>query len=134
MPPETIAVDVAFEERYWYPDDGGVVWLAGYQVVDPASGRWLGRDDPEIARRAALLALDDRGPRGARVERRRELRRDLARHPSDLCPARGVDGDRAGVVRVLGVAAQVERPPGADVLGGERVGVVAARAGDADDA
>ena len=34
-----MTVDVAWEERYWYPDDGGgAVWLAGYGVVDPASG------------------------------------------------------------------------------------------------
>src|SRR3954447_2855771 len=44
-------VDVSFEERYWYPELGGVVWLAGYQVVDPESGRYLARDDPELAAR-----------------------------------------------------------------------------------
>jgi hypothetical protein len=42
------AVHVTFEERYWYPDDGGAVWLAGYQVVDPESGRYLARDAPEL--------------------------------------------------------------------------------------
>ena len=41
-------VDVELEERYWYPEDGGVVWLAGYQPVD-ASGRFLARDAPELA-------------------------------------------------------------------------------------
>ena len=30
-------VDVAFEERYWYPEDGGQVCLPGYQLVEPAS-------------------------------------------------------------------------------------------------
>ncbi len=44
-------VDVSFEERYWYPDDGGVVWLSGYQLVDPVDGRFLGREDPELAAR-----------------------------------------------------------------------------------
>jgi hypothetical protein len=44
-------VHVVYEERYWYPDDGGIVWLAGYQVVDAASGRFLGRDAPELADR-----------------------------------------------------------------------------------
>jgi HIRAN domain-containing protein len=39
-----LTVDVAHEERYWYPEDGGVVWLAGYHLVDPASGRFLARD------------------------------------------------------------------------------------------
>jgi HIRAN domain len=43
-----VIVDVAFEERYWYPDDGGIVWLAGYQPVAP-DGRFLGRDAPELA-------------------------------------------------------------------------------------
>jgi HIRAN domain len=42
-------VHVEQEERYWYPDDGGIVWMAGYQLVDPATGRWLGRDAPELA-------------------------------------------------------------------------------------
>ncbi len=49
-------VDVAFEERYWYPDDGGEVWLVGYQVVDPASGRFLARDAPELAARGLVVA------------------------------------------------------------------------------
>ena len=40
-------VDVVAEERYWYPDDGGIVWVAGYQLVD-ADGRFLGRDAPEV--------------------------------------------------------------------------------------
>ena len=46
-----VIVDVAFEERYWYPDDGSVVWLAGYQPVDPASGRYLANDAAELAAR-----------------------------------------------------------------------------------
>jgi len=44
-----VEVAVVHEERYWYPDDGGVVWLAGYTVVDPATGAYLGRDAPELA-------------------------------------------------------------------------------------
>jgi HIRAN domain-containing protein len=50
-----VVVDVAFEERYWYPDDGGVVWLAGYGVVD-AAGRYLARDAPELAARGLRVA------------------------------------------------------------------------------
>jgi hypothetical protein len=38
-----VIVDVEFHERYWYPDDGGQVWVAGYQLVD-AEGRFAGRD------------------------------------------------------------------------------------------
>ena len=44
------------EDRYWYPDDGGAVWLAGYQLVDAESGRWLARDAPELAARGLRVA------------------------------------------------------------------------------
>jgi hypothetical protein len=44
-------VDVEFAERYWYPDDGGQVWLAGYQLVDPVTGSYLARDAPLLAER-----------------------------------------------------------------------------------
>ena len=68
-------IDVILEERYWYPEDGGVVWLAGYQVVDE-DGRFLARDAPELAARgwwvcavagagrhhAEALASDDAAP------------------------------------------------------------------------
>jgi hypothetical protein len=49
-------IDVILEERYWYPEDGGAVWLAGYQVVDPDSGRYLGRDAPELRARGWHIA------------------------------------------------------------------------------
>jgi len=62
-----VIVDVEYDERYWYPDDGGEVWLAGYQVVDPASGSYLARDAP---------ALIDRGLRVAAVA-------GAARHHAD---------------------------------------------------
>jgi hypothetical protein len=42
-------IDVRFEERYWYPDDGGEVWIAGYQLVD--GDRFLARDAPELRER-----------------------------------------------------------------------------------
>ena len=48
-------VDVALEERYWYPDDGGIVCVAGYQPVD-ADGRFVGRDAPEVAGRGMFVA------------------------------------------------------------------------------
>jgi HIRAN domain len=48
-------VDVTFEERYWYPDDGGEVWVAGYQLVD-ADGRFLARDAPELAAAGLLVS------------------------------------------------------------------------------
>jgi HIRAN domain len=51
-----VIVDVEYEERYWYPDEGGQVWLAGYSVVDPDSGRFLARDAPELAARGLRIA------------------------------------------------------------------------------
>jgi hypothetical protein len=61
MEAETLVVDVAWEERYWYPEDGGVVWVAGYHVLDPASGLYLARDAPELA----VLGLRVAGVAGA---------------------------------------------------------------------
>jgi len=51
-----VRVDVEYEEQHWYPDDGGVVWIAGYAVLDPASGRYLARDAPELAARGLVVA------------------------------------------------------------------------------
>ena len=42
-------VDVEYDEHYWDPDDGGEVWIAGFQVVDRDSGRYLARESPELA-------------------------------------------------------------------------------------
>jgi hypothetical protein len=50
-----MVVDVEREERYWYPDDGGIVWLAGFQPV-AADGRYLGRDAPELAAAGLRIA------------------------------------------------------------------------------
>jgi hypothetical protein len=50
-----LLVAVVFEERYWYPDDGGQVWLAGYTPVDD-DGRYLGRDDPALTARGLRIA------------------------------------------------------------------------------
>jgi HIRAN domain len=49
-----VVVAVVFEERYWYPDDGGQVWIAGYTPVE--EGRYLGRDAPELAARGIRIA------------------------------------------------------------------------------
>jgi len=51
-----VVIDAGYEERYWYPDDGGQVWVAGYQLVDPGSGRYLARDAPELASRGLHVA------------------------------------------------------------------------------
>jgi hypothetical protein len=54
--PVVVQVDVVWEERYWYPDDGGQVWLAGYQPFDRAGDRYLARDAPELAARGLRIA------------------------------------------------------------------------------
>jgi hypothetical protein len=51
-----LIVDVTYEERYWYPDDGGIVWIVGYQIVDRESGRFLAREAPELAARGLRVA------------------------------------------------------------------------------
>ncbi len=56
MAETTVVVDVEWSERYWYPDEGGEVWVAGYQLVDPASGRYLARDAPELEVRGLRIA------------------------------------------------------------------------------
>jgi hypothetical protein len=38
-----VEIAVEFGERYWYPDDGGEVWVAGYTPID-ASGRFMSRE------------------------------------------------------------------------------------------
>lgn len=48
-----MVVEAVFEERYWYPDDGGQVWIAGYTPVE--AGRYLGRDAPELAARGIRI-------------------------------------------------------------------------------
>src|SRR3954447_17367466 len=49
-------VEVSLQERYWYPDEGGIVGLAGYQLVDPESGQYLARDAPQLAARGLRVA------------------------------------------------------------------------------
>ena len=109
MQPNSITVDVEYDERYWYPDEGGEVWLVGYQLVERDSGRYLARDAPELAalglrvaavagagqHHAEALATDAVAP-----GRALELRRDpgnphdpnaIQVHPSD-------GGDQVGWV------------------------------------
>ena len=92
MEPAPLVVDVEYEERYWYPDDGGQVWLAGYSIVDPSSRRYLARDSPELAARGLrVVGVAGAGQHHAEaVEkdaaapgRPLELRRDLA-NPHDV--------------------------------------------------
>jgi hypothetical protein len=69
-----VVVDVVLEEKYWYPDDGGIVWVAGYQLVDPASGRYLGRDARELADAGLRVA----GAAGAARHHEAALQSDAA--------------------------------------------------------
>jgi hypothetical protein len=100
-----VVVRAVFEERYWYPDDGGQLWIAGYTPVDE-SGRYLARDAPELAARGLHVA----GVAGARFQ------------------AAGVETDAAAPGRPL----ELRRDPGnehdpnavAVLAGGERIGWV----------
>ena len=46
-------IAVTREERYWYPDDGGIVWVAGFMPIDPGTRSFLGR---EALRERGLLS------------------------------------------------------------------------------
>ncbi len=88
-----------------------------------SSGRGAGR----AARRAARAAPRRRTGRPA-SSCGRQLRGQLARHPAHLgAAAARVHLDRVGVVRVVRVAAQLERTAGRDRVGGQRLGVVGSR-------
>jgi hypothetical protein len=103
-----VLVDAGYEERYWYPDDGGQVWVAGYQLVDPDSGGYLARDAPQLAARglrvvgvagagrhhAGALESDDTAP-GSPLE----LRRDPANeHDRNAIAVHAADGQQVGWV------------------------------------
>lgn len=102
------SVDVEYEVRYWYPDDGGVVWMTGYQLLDPESGRWIGRDDP---------GLDERGLRVAGVA-------GAGHHHADV-----LQGDEAAPGRPLVLRRDADNEHDAnaiavDTAGGAQVGWV----------
>lgn len=56
MESRSLSVEVEYEERYWYPDEGGMVWIAGFQIVDRESGRFVARNAPELAARGLRVA------------------------------------------------------------------------------
>jgi HIRAN domain len=103
-----VEVDVDYDERYWYPDDGGVVWIVGYQVVDP-SGRYLARDAPELLARGLRVAsvagagahhADALGSDAVAPGRLLELRRDPGNeHDPNAIQVHPADGgDQVGWV------------------------------------
>jgi len=103
-----VIVDVAYDERYWYPDDGGEVWLAGYQVVDPASGSYLARDAPALIERglrvagvagAARFHADALASEALAPGRPLVLRRDPHNpHDANAIVVEAVGGEQAGFV------------------------------------
>jgi hypothetical protein len=98
-------IDVRFEERYWYPEDGGELWIAGYHVVD--GDRYVGREDAWLAEQelriagvagaeahhAAVLASDAVAP-----GRPLALRRDAANEHDPNAIMVLADGEQAGWV------------------------------------
>jgi hypothetical protein len=76
-----VEVQVVHEERYWYPDDGGQVWIAGYTPVAD-DGRYLGRDAPELLARGlrvvSVAGVRHRPEAPAEPGQALELRRDPA--------------------------------------------------------
>ena len=106
--PAALVVDVSFEERYWYPDDGGVVWLSGYQLVDPTDARFLGRDDPElVARGLRVVAVAGAGRHHSEALEREDvapgrallLRRDPENaHDPNAIAVHANDGQQVGWV------------------------------------
>ena len=103
-----VVVTVEWDERYWYPEEGGVVWLAGYTVVDPASGAYLARDAPELraaGRRVAGVAgaarhhADALASGGAAPGRPLALRRDAGNeHDAKAIAVETEDGELLGFV------------------------------------
>ena len=107
--PAAVIVEVEYDERYWYPDDGGEVWLLGYQVVDPGSGSYLGRDAPGLLARglrvatvagagrhhAAALAAEDVAP-GRGLALRRDAGNEHDANAIAVHPAAG--GEQVGWV------------------------------------
>jgi hypothetical protein len=104
-----IVVDAIYEERYWYPEEGGQVWLAGYQLVEPESGRYLARDAAELAARglrvagvagasrhhAEALAIEDRARPGEPLDLRRDPGNE---HDPNAIAVHARGGERLGWV------------------------------------
>jgi hypothetical protein len=103
-----VIVDVSIDERYWYPDDGGEVWLAGYQVVDPISGSYLARDAPALIERglrvagvagAARFHADALGSEALAPGQPLVLRRDAGNpHDANAIAVEAVGGEQTGFV------------------------------------
>jgi hypothetical protein len=99
-----VLVDAGYEERYWYPDDGGQVWVAGYQLIDRGSGRYLARDAPELASRGLRVV----GVAGAGRHHAEALGSDAVAPGSPLELRRDPDNEHdANAIAVRAGGAQV---------------------------
>jgi hypothetical protein len=103
-----VVVHVAEDEKYWYPDDGGIVWVAGFQLVDRESGRFLGRDAPELAAAGLRVA----GVAGA------------GRHHADALQGDGAAPGRGLVLRRDAGNAFDPNAIAVDTAAGEQLGFV----------
>ena len=113
-----VIVQAVFEERYWYPEDGGQVWIAGYTPVDPESGRYLGRDAPELT----ALGLRVAGVAGAGSHHAEALGTEAAAPGRPLELRRDPDNEHdANAIAVLAGGEQVGWVPRelAEELAGE---------------
>ena len=98
-----MVIEVVREERYWYPDDGGQVWIAGYTPVAD-DGRYLGRDAPELAARGLQVAT----VAGAARHHADALERDAAAPGRPLELRRDPDNEHdPNAIAVLAGGAQV---------------------------
>lgn len=101
-----LPIDVEREERYWYPEDGGVVWIAGFMPVDPDTRRFLGRDALRergliVAGVAGAAAHHDEALQagGAHPGSPLGLRRDPGNeHDANAIAVHGADGAMLGFV------------------------------------
>jgi hypothetical protein len=82
-------VEVSLQERYWYPDEGGIVWLAGYQLVDPESGDYLARDAPQLPERGLRVA----GVAGAGAHHGEALQQEAVEPGAELALRRDHDNE-----------------------------------------
>ena len=94
-------VRAVFEERYWYPDDGGQVWLAGYTLVDD-EGRYLARDAHEVLSRGlhvvAVAGAQHRAEALATARAEPGAPLELRRDPSNAHDPNAIEVLAGGVV------------------------------------
>ncbi len=124
-------VDAVLQERYWYPDDGGQVWVAGYQLVD-AGGRYLARGAPQLEA-AGLMVL---AVAGAGRHHADALQSDaaapgrplvLARDPGNEFDANAIAVETAAGERLGFVAREPAAGMAPRIDGGEAFAAVALR-------